>query len=275
MSEVKERSMKFWDARPCNSGHAQTPESLDSQLWAQEFTDRKHLVEPHIWRWTRFPQWRGKRVLILGCGIGTMAIEFARYRARVEAWDMSGESLDIACRRANYLGLIPWIDFVKGDIEEIEPTGMFDLVYSFGVLHHTPNPHLALSRAREHLKSDGKLMIMVYNKWAWKWLKMYILHGRENGWSMARTIRARSEAQTGCPWTTVWDRLDVDNLLYSSGYVMEDMEVDHIFPYQVEPYKRFEYKLAFPWSVTPPVVFRWLERHYGLHLLVTARKSLR
>jgi len=271
---VKQDIRAFWDARPCNINHASTREEDDPLRWSQEITERKRLVEPHIWRWTDFPSWRGKRVLILGCGIGTMALEFARVHARVEAWDMSEKSIAIANRRAQYEGLLPWLNFREGDIEEIEPNGMFDLVYSFGVLHHTPEPHFALARAREHLRNNGQLMFMVYYKWAWKWLEMYVKHGRENGWSWSKTIRARSEAQTGCPWTTVWDVLDVDILLEQAGYARVAVEIDHIFPYKIAPYRNYEYALAFPWSWTPVPLFRFMERHVGLHLLVTARKDL-
>jgi SAM-dependent methyltransferase len=273
VSNIKRASEEYWDDRPCNIRHAQTREQDDPKRWAQEFTDRKHIVEPHIWRWTRFPAWERCRVLILGCGIGTMALEFAKHHCRVEAWDFSEKSLAIAKRRAQHLGLRPWINFVQGDIEKVEPNGMFDLVYSFGVLHHTPAPYFALARARDHLRDDGKLMFMVYYKWAYKWFQMYLAHGHENGWDWEATIRARSEAQTNCPYTTVWDRNDVEDLLHETGYRLEHIEIDHIFPYKIAPYRNYEYELAFPWSWTPGPVFRWMERHFGQHLLVTARKD--
>ncbi len=82
-------------------------------------------------------------MLEVGCGIGTDSINFARAGAELTAVDLSGESLRIAEQRAEVMGVADRIEFVQANAEELtsaldgEP---YDLVYSFGVVHHTPQP---------------------------------------------------------------------------------------------------------------------------------------
>ena len=65
----------------------------------------KYFVEPHILSFAQFDRWADKRVLEIGCGIGTDTINFARAGYRVTAVDPSERSLDLARRRAVVCGL--------------------------------------------------------------------------------------------------------------------------------------------------------------------------
>src|SRR5262245_13428889 len=125
----------YWDRRPCNIRHS--PRPVGERAYFDEVERRKYFVEPHIPGFAEFDRWRGKRVLEIGCGIGTDTMNFARAGASVTALDLSLKSLEVARTRADVLGLADQIQFVQGDAEHlsdfVEPEP-YDLIYSFGVI---------------------------------------------------------------------------------------------------------------------------------------------
>lgn len=266
----------YWDRRPCNIQHSDL--AVGSLSYSRGVTLRKLAVEPHIPRFSMFGTWQGKTVLDLGCGIGTQALLFALNGAKVVAIDISSKSLEIARARALTEGLDKQIQFWQADIEVPRDWAaqigcQYDLVYSFGVLHHTPDPEWALAKLHPYLKRNAELRIMVYHRWAWKWLWVFLRYGRLRFWRWKKLIAECSEAQTGCPYTETYTRYDILMLLKKAGYEVTDMRVEHIFPYVVSEYKRGRLVKTWYWKLVPPWLFRWLERHFGLHLLVHAVPS--
>src|SRR5712691_4208956 len=141
----------YWDARPCNIRHS--PKAVGTREYFDEGEARKYFVESHIPAFAEFERWRGKRVLEIGCGIGTDTINFARHGALVTAVDLSDKSLEVARRRAAVYGLQDRIRFYQGNSEELSrflPVERYDLVYSFGVIHHTPHPGAVLDELRKY-----------------------------------------------------------------------------------------------------------------------------
>src|ERR1700704_2962707 len=122
---------EYWNRRPCNIRHSQKP--IGSKEYFDEVEARKYFVEPHIPGFAEFPRWRDKKVLEIGCGIGTDTINFARDGADVTVAELSDESMRVAQQRAEVFGLSDHITFHHGNAEELtsfvsaEPQ---DLVYS-------------------------------------------------------------------------------------------------------------------------------------------------
>src|SRR6476659_4588918 len=87
----------FWNGRPCNIRHS--PKPVGSREYFDEVEQRKHLVEPHIPEFAQFDRWKGKRVLEVGCGIGTAAVNFARRGADYTGVELSQASLDLTRKR--------------------------------------------------------------------------------------------------------------------------------------------------------------------------------
>jgi 2-polyprenyl-3-methyl-5-hydroxy-6-metoxy-1,4-benzoquinol methylase len=142
-----EEVMRFWDTRPCNIRHSRS--EIGTKAYFDEVEKRKYFVEPHIPPFAQFEKWKGKRVLEIGCGIGTDAVNFARAGADYTGVDLSGASLDLARRRFAVYGLRG--TFHLGNAEELlqlVPVQVFDLIYSFGVIHHSPEPPRVIHRPR-------------------------------------------------------------------------------------------------------------------------------
>jgi len=253
----------FWDRRPCNLRHS--PKAIGTQEYFDEVEARKYFVEPHIPRFAQFGRWQGKRVLEIGCGIGTDTINFARHGAWVTAVDLSEKSLEIARGRAEVYGLQDYIRFYLGNAEELTqfvPMEEYDLVYSFGVLHHTPRPREAVRQVLRYCHANTILKVMLYHRCSWKALT--VTKGRL--WR-GDLIARHSEAQTGCPVTHTFTQRGARELL--EGFEVIDMRVDHIFRYRVKDY--MEYRYVKPWHLR--FLPRWVERVLGWHLCITARKG--
>ncbi len=261
----------YWDKRPCNVRHS--PKPVGTEEYFNEVEWRKYFVEPHIPVFAEFERWRGKKVLEIGCGIGTDTINFARHGATVTAIDLSEKSLEIACRRAEVLGFQDRIRFFRANAEELRsyvPSEKFDLVYSFGVIHHTPHPGRVLDQLLHFVHAGSTVKIMVYHRWSWKVLWILLFYGKGRFWKIKPLIAQYSEAQTGCPVTYTYSRSEGRRWLEEHGWRVTDVRVEHIFPYKIEDYKEYRYNKEWYFRWLPRPVFRALERAFGWHLCLTA-----
>ncbi len=232
---------------------------------------RKYFVEPHIPTFAEFDRWAGKKVLEIGCGIGTDTIRFARAGAHVTAVDLSDASLAVARERAAVYELEDRITFHQADVErlsEVVPIEPYDLVYSFGVIHHTPCPQDAVREIRKYMGPQSVFKMMVYHRHSWKVLWILAKFGKGAFWKLDELIARHSEAQTGCPVTYSYSRRTVRGLL--QGFTVQKTFVDHIFAYRIPEYKRHEYHKVWYFRLLPNPVFRRLERSLGWHLCVEA-----
>jgi len=244
---------------------------VGSRAYFDGVESRKYFVEPHIPIFAEFDRWRGKKVLEIGCGIGTDTISFARAGAQVTAVDLSDQSLAVARRRAAVFGLENHVTFYQADAEhlsEVVPVEEYDLVYSFGVVHHTPHPRDAIREMRRYMGPKSMLKVMVYHRHSWKVLWILAKYGKGAFWKLDELVARYSEAQTGCPVTYSYSRNTVRDLL--AGLSVRRTRVDHIFPYRIPEYKRYEYKKTPLFRWMPRFLFRSLERLWGWHLCVTA-----
>lgn len=265
---------RYWNARPCNIRHSTKP--VGSKEYFDEVEARKYIVEPHIPAFAEFDRWRGKRVLEVGCGIGTDSINFARAGADLTAVELSSESLRIAEQRADVMGVADRIRFVEGNAEELTSVlddTPYDLVYSFGVIHHTPHPERALAEMRALTAPGGTLKLMIYHRRSWKVFWIVAGQGKGRFWKTDELVAEHSEAQTGCPVTFSYTRDEARELVESNGFRVRDLWVDHVFPYRIRDYVEYRYvkEPYFRWM--PAGLFRAFERRFGWHLLVEAEAA--
>lgn len=249
---------EFWDARPCNVRHSSQP--IGTRAYFEEVERKKFTAEPHIPDFCEFERWRGLRVLEIGCGIGTMAKNFAAHGAEYTGVELSGESLALTRQRFEVYGLPGTFYNCNAEhLTDTVPVEAYDLVFTWGVIHHSPNPGRILEQARSYMRSGTTLKVMVYASNSWK---NYMIEAGMD----------QPEAQYGCPiaYTYTADEL-ID--MVGPGFWKVHITQDHIFPFQIEPYKQGQY-LRQPWfEAMGPDMFRVLERRLGWHLMLTAEKQ--
>jgi 2-polyprenyl-3-methyl-5-hydroxy-6-metoxy-1,4-benzoquinol methylase len=262
---------EYWNGRPCNIRHS--TKSIGTKEYFDEVEARKYLVEPHIPGFAEFDRWKGKKVLEIGCGIGTDTIRFARAGADVTAVDVSDKSLEIARQRAEVYGLSDRVRFYNANAEELSaflPSEPFDLVYSFGVIHHTPHPERVIEQVAKHFVKPGSTVkIMVYHRWSWKVLWILLTYGKGQFWRLDEHIARHAEAQTGCPIAYTYSIEGVKKLL--RPFKVTEAFADHIFPYRISDYVQYRYVKNWYWRWMPKPLFHWFERRFGWHLCATAK----
>jgi ubiquinone/menaquinone biosynthesis C-methylase UbiE len=117
----------------------------------------------------------GKNLLEIGCGIGMDLTELTKLGCSCTGVDLSPESIKIARKHFEMEGL--HADFKVENAEELHfPDASFDVVYSFGVLHHTPDTHKALDEVYRILRPMGTAYIMLYSRYSLNNLIHVIFH---------------------------------------------------------------------------------------------------
>ena len=266
-----ERVKEFWNRRPCNIRHS--PKEVGTREYFDEVEARRYFVEPHIPGFAQFERWRGKKVLEIGCGIGTDTINFARHGAIVTAVDLSENSLHIAKQRADAYGLQDRIRFYSCNAEELTsvvPMDDYDLIYSFGVIHHTPHPERVIEQLQQDVRPGSTIKIMVYHRYAWKVLWILLSFGKGRFWRLAELVAQHAQAEPGTPMVHTYTQQGARELVESRGFSVTDVHVDHIFPYHIPAYVQYRYVKVWYFRWLPQPLFRWLKKHLGWHVCVTA-----
>ena len=255
MTATIEEVKKFWDDRPCNVRHS--TKDVGTRDYFDEVEKKRYTAEPHIPAFAEFSRWNGKKVLEVGCGMATEGINFVRAGAQYTGTDLSKESIDLAFSR--FVSYNVEGQLYTGNAEELSsfvPVETYDLIYSFGVIHHSPHPEKIVSEIKNYMNKDSLLKIMLYAKDSWKS-------------AMIRADLDQPEAQYGCPIANTYNFQDVQNLL--KGFRITGCEQRHIFPYRIEPYKKGLF-IKEPWfEAMPDNVFNALQFQLGWHLLITAK----
>ena len=159
--QLKERVRAFWQAHPCGTKFS------DAEIGTREFFERieahRYEKEWHIPAAARFADARGLRVLEIGCGLGTDGAQFAKAGADYTGVDLTDAAIELARKRFELFGLKG--EFRVADAENLEfPNDSFDVVYSHGVLHHTPDINAAVQEIHRILKPGGRAIVMLYHR---------------------------------------------------------------------------------------------------------------
>lgn len=263
MSENKESNKainvikNYWNNRPCNLNHSTL--QIGSKEYFDEVERKKHFVEPHILEFADFSSYNNKKVLEIGCGLGTAAVNFIRNKANYYGIELSDKSLELTKKRLEVYNLSGKLYNINAETD-LTFVGLdsFDLIYSFGVIHHSPNPEKIVKNVYKLLKPGGTFKLMLYAENSWK--KMLIDKEQEE-----------YEAQSGCPLAYTYTTEQVNDLLkdFNNIYIFQT----HIFPYKIEPYKRNEYIKEDWFEAMPDNIFKILEEKLGWHLCITCEKS--
>ena len=162
---VKRDVARFWDEQPCGSSSSHEPRG-DARFY-EDVAAQRYATQPFMRTAIDFDRYAGQRVLEVGCGLGTDLLQFATAGARVVGVDISAQSLALAVRQFRTFETPG--DFIQTDAESLPfAEASFDAVYSFGVLHHTPDTQNAIDECLRVLRPGGQFILMLYNRRSWQ-----------------------------------------------------------------------------------------------------------
>lgn len=160
-SNLKERVRAFWQANPCGVKFADAPPG--TRKFYELVEAHRYTKEWHIPIAADFKSAGGLKVLEIGCGLGTDGAQFAEAGADYTGVDLTEAAVELARKRFEIFG-VPG-KFQTADAEQLEfDDNTFDLVYSHGVLHHTPDTAKAIREIHRVLRPGGRAMVMLYHR---------------------------------------------------------------------------------------------------------------
>jgi ubiquinone/menaquinone biosynthesis C-methylase UbiE len=208
-----------------------TPMSFGPEKWDYERKRAfRYGLQDYMHDAFAFGDWRGKKVLEVGCGSGIDAVEFARHGAMVTATDMTDNAVMLTSELAREAG---WpVRVVQASALSLPfHDESFDCVYSYGVLHHVPEVEDALGEIRRLLGSGGTVLAMLYNRNSLLYAYSIIYrHGIREGLLLDGTCTERdlvarySERIEGCPHTVAYTK-DEAGELFSRWFRTVDVRV--------------------------------------------------
>jgi SAM-dependent methyltransferase len=157
---LKRRVHDFWDAASCGEVYA-SGGSPREQLETQ--AAERYRLEPYLAAFARFPEGRGLDVLEIGVGMGADHLQWARQQPRsLTGVDLTQRALAHTAFRLAGAGHAPRLAAADAEALPFEDAS-FDLVYSWGVIHHTPDTTAAVREIRRVLRPGGRARVMIYH----------------------------------------------------------------------------------------------------------------
>jgi SAM-dependent methyltransferase len=278
---AKDRARRQWNGTPCGSRDLERPAEPETLEWFDELRRVRYQVKnPWIPRLIDLDGGPGLRLLEIGHGIGSDLVTFAERGAICHGLELTEEHHRLC--RANFEahgftvytnGLInrpgKYAVLALGDAADLPfPTASFDLVYSNGVLHHTPDTVRCLGEAYRVLRPGGQLILALYHTWSAfhlveKLLWQGICRGdlKRLGYrALMATLEAGADGWEMCPLVKTYTRRQLRTLL--SDFSALEIRGAHLAPGHFGPLRRF----------VPAGLARRLEPRLGWYLIAFARK---
>lgn len=268
LSELPNDSLKddvrqFWNSNPCGSRYLQSGDNFETHARA------RYSLEPHISGFAQFASAQGLKVLEVGVGMGADYLEWLKAGALVTGVDLSSESIERARRRAEICGFSP--DLHVADAEHLPfPDNSFDILYSYGVMHHSPHTAQCLTEALRVLKPRGQARIMIYHHASLVGIMLWLRYGLLKGKSLRRTVYDHLES----PGTKTYTHAEAHSLMseFSNVSMRQVFSPGDLLLNQ--PSARFRSPIyRWIWRLYPRWLMEKLAHRLGLFLLISATKS--
>jgi SAM-dependent methyltransferase len=268
--DPKLETQKQWNADPCGARTAPEHAPGSPEFYRRVEHERYEVYAPWMRQAIGFDAHARESVLEIGPGLGTDHAQFARAGAKMHALDLTRRHLELTRQRFDTDGLVTRP--VRGDAESLPyASRSFDLVYSYGVLHHTPDTAGAVREIHRVLRPGGLAIVGLYHRnSAFHWIRTLLWRGvwlgelRRKGYRrMLSDIEYRSPDSDAVPLVKVFSRRDCRRMFRAFAQTSiraDQIEWSHIVPF------------AAPGAGPPRRVLEAVARRWGWYLTVFAHK---
>ena len=179
--EVNEKVRDFWEEEACGTSSELIAEKEQfSKSWYEEIEQYRYSVEPFIHSIAQFSRHKGKRVLEIGVGAGTDHLNWARAGTDLYGVDLTDRGIETTSKRLKLYDCKS--NLKRVDAEELPfEDNYFDVVYSWGVIHHSENTEEIISEILRVLKPGGVFLGMIYHRRSIHALNLWIKNGLLRG----------------------------------------------------------------------------------------------
>lgn len=256
-----------WMHDPCGAKYGEKYKFATREFFDEVERHRYQEYAPWMPTVMGFNEFAGARLLEIGCGMGTDLLQFARGGAHCTGVDLTPRSLEISQLHFALYGM--YADFLLADAEALPfADESFDVVYSNGVLHHTPDTERAVREVHRILRPGGVAKVMLYHRHSLYYWSEIILHrgllrgqllrGHTPEQIMSRYVEySEHEAR---PLVKVYSRREARELFKPFRQVTTEIE------------QMIRRELRFLSPLVSDSMFRRLQRSLGWNVIITARK---
>jgi len=264
----KDAVRRHWEADPCGSRGI---DDEDRRAFFEQLTRERYEVDAHIPEWARFARGRGKELLEIGVGAGTDFQQWVEHGAKATGVDLTEAGIGLTKERLSLFELDAKVR--QADAENLPfDDASFDVVYSYGVLHHTPDTRRAISEVHRVLRPGGTALIMIYRVPSWTGFNLWGLHCLAKGRPWV-TPRQAIYDHLESPGTKAYTDDEARELMSAFSRVRIDAALlagDVLTMRASDRYTNPVHKLI--WRVYPTRLVQTFGKRLGLGLLIEATK---
>ncbi len=225
-TDIKQDVHDFWNSQAC--GTQFTDKEKYTKEYFEEIEENRYKVSPEIFSFAQFTRFKGKKLLEVGIGAATDFLQWVRAETIAYGVDLTDEAIEHARHRLELYGLQAE-DLRVADSENLPfEDNTFDVIYSWGVIHHTPNTPKALEEIVRVCKPGGTCKVMIYHRHsllAWFfWLKHALLKCRP--WKSLSWVLWHHMESIG---TKAYTKKEVREML--KGKPIENLEIKPLLSY--------------------------------------------
>jgi ubiquinone/menaquinone biosynthesis C-methylase UbiE len=222
----KGKSALVWGSTPAGSAHAKGATRGSKEYFERVLARRNGYEIMGLLELIPFSAFCNKGVLEIGCGAGYDAFELCRHGSNYTGLDIAHPNLVLTQMHLKHYGYDPSV--LRGDAEDLPFRGRtFDIVYSNGVLHHTPDTEKAFYEAYRVLKKGGEFWVAVYHKNSiFYWGTLFLFDHILGLGFLSRTFKERlsmieyTESSTR-PLVKAFSRHQLKGMLSKTGFSVE------------------------------------------------------